>query len=246
MFFILSGFTMLAMIPVFLAILPAIVLMVYVYRQDKIEPEPSALLIKLVGAGVLAGLLSMILEQIGTVFLNLGIPERSGSLYTILMAYLVVGVVEEGTKYGLMASITWKNPAFNFRFDGIVYAVFASLGFAAFENILYGFRYGVGTLATRAFLSIPGHMAFAVIFGIFYGHAKKNADLSYYRPSKRILARVQNIIGYALAVLFHGTYDACLMTGTGISTLIFVLSVVLIYVVIFFVIRRESRFDQPV
>ena len=39
MFFILSGFTMLAMIPVFLAILPAVILMVYVYRQDKIEPE---------------------------------------------------------------------------------------------------------------------------------------------------------------------------------------------------------------
>lgn len=234
------------MIPVILAILPAIFLMVYVYRQDTIEPEPPSLLLRLVGMGVLAGVLSMILEQIGTVFLDMRIPDKSSGLYSILMAYLVVGVVEEGTKYALMASVSWKHPAFNYRFDGIVYAVFTSLGFAGFENILYGFRYGIGTLATRAFLSVPGHMAFAVIFGIFYGHAKGNARLAYLHPSRRILAWLQIIAGYVLSVLFHGTYDACLMLGTGKSTMVFALSVVLIYVVIFIVIRKESRTDRPV
>ena len=246
MFFLFDTLTMLMMIPVILAILPAIILMVYVYRQDKVEPEPPALLWKLVGMGVLAGLLSMILERIGTTVLDLRMPDQSGSLYTLISAYLVIAVVEEGTKYGLMALNTWNHPAFNYRFDGIVYAVFTSLGFAAFENILYGFSYGIGTLATRAFLSVPGHMAFAVIFGIFYGHAKQNANRAYYEPFRRVLSVLQIIIGYALSVLFHGTYDACLMLGTSTSTLIFILSVVLIYVVIFIVIRREANNDRPV
>ncbi len=92
--------------------------------------------------------------------------------YTILLAFLVVAVVEEGTKFVFLKLRTWRDPNFNFRFDGIVYAVFVSLGFAAFENINYVLGYGLTVALPRAVLAIPAHMGFAVFMGLFYGRGK--------------------------------------------------------------------------
>ena len=63
--------------------------------------------------------------------------SQDDKYYKIILAFAVVAVVEEGTKFLLMKLKTWKNPNFNYSFDGIVYAVSVSLGFAAFENIKY-------------------------------------------------------------------------------------------------------------
>jgi hypothetical protein len=45
---------------------------------------------------------------------------------------------------------------FSQKFDGIVYAVFVSMGFAAIENIMYVFDYGYQTGLVRAFTAVPG------------------------------------------------------------------------------------------
>ena len=71
-----------------------------------------------------------------------------------------------------LATQTWKNPNFNFKYDGIVYAVFVGMGFAIFENIKYVLEYGLLTGILRAMTAIPGHCAFAIIMGTFYGSAK--------------------------------------------------------------------------
>lgn len=41
---------------------------------------------------------------------------------------------------------SWRDDNFNYKFDGVVYAVFVSLGFAAFENIMYVFSYGLSVI----------------------------------------------------------------------------------------------------
>ena len=84
--------------------------------------------------------------------------------YGILTA-IFVGLIEEGSKFFFLYRFTWKDKAFNYRFDGIVYAVFVSLGFAALENVFYVFNYGTGVALQRALLTIPGHMSFAVYMG---------------------------------------------------------------------------------
>ena len=53
------------------AVLPAIFLMRYVYRQDSIEQEPPYLLWSLVGKGVLAALAAIVLEVIGQTALDI-------------------------------------------------------------------------------------------------------------------------------------------------------------------------------
>jgi len=60
------------------------------------------------------------------------------------MAFFVVGLGEELLKYLVVVLYAFRKPSFNEPFDGIVYAVMVSLGFAAFENIIYVMEGGLG------------------------------------------------------------------------------------------------------
>ncbi len=226
---------------ILMAVLPALILLIYIYRSDTVEKEPAGLLISLLFLGVAAAFLSIFLENIGSLLLNASTVDADTPLYTVLTAFLVVGVVEEGTKYVLMMLRTWRHPAFNFRFDGIVYSVFVSLGFAAMENLLYEISYGSGIMLQRALLAIPAHMGFAVVNGIFYGRAKNYANYG-----RHILCGINLILGYSFAVILHGLYDTCAMLNTGNSLIMFAVVVLIIYLIIFHVVKRESQTDYRI
>ena len=153
----------------------------------------------------------------------------------------MVAAVEEGTKLFFLYRRTWKEPDFNYRFDAIVYAVFVSLGFAAFENVKYVFSYGLSVALPRAILAVPGHMGFAVFMGIFYGRAKRCADWG-----NRFGCKWNLVLSYLFPVALHGVYDSCCMTGTGRSTAVFVIFVLVMYLLVFRMIRHESRTDTPI
>lgn len=222
------------------AVVPAVVLMRYVYRQDRVDREPPWLLGGLALRGVYAALAAIVLETLGQSVLN-ALVSRDNPRHVVLTAFLVVAVVEEGTKFFFLYRRTWRDPNFNYRFDAIVYAVFVSLGFAAFENVKYVFSYGLSVALPRAILAIPGHMGFAVFMGWFYGRAKLRSDLG-----DGLGARVNLALGYLAAVFLHGMYDTCCMTGTARSTLVFAAVVAVLYLAVFRLIRREARNDTPV
>jgi len=222
------------------AVLPAIILLVYIYNQDTVEKEPMDLLIKLLLLGVAAALCAIVLEEIGEGILN-SLISTSSRLYVVFLAFLVVAVAEEGAKFFFLNRATWRNPNFNYTFDGIVYAVFVSLGFAAFENIGYVFGYGLTVAPARALLAIPGHCSFAVFMGYFYGRAKKleqSGDPEGARKSK--------LTGYLVAVFLHGFYDACAMSATALSSVIFIVFIIAMYYFVFRTVKYESRHDSPV
>ena len=222
------------------AVLPAAFLMRYIYKMDNIEKEPPRLLIMLIIYGVAAVALSIILENVGIRLLS-QIVNPDSLTYIIIFAFLVVAVVEEGTKFILLRLRTWHDPNFNFRFDGIVYSVFVSLGFAAAENVRYVFDYGLSVALPRALLAIPGHMCFAVFMGLFYGRAK----LCEVNGSSR--KKNANLwIAYLSAVLLHGFYDACVMVGNVLSTLIFIAFIIIMYIVIIHLVKKEASADRPI
>ena len=221
------------------AILPAVFLMRYIYRQDHVEKEPAGLLVSLIFAGILAALASIALETVGNVLLNLFVDPRSPA-YVVLLAFLVVAAVEEGTKLFFLKRRSWNVPAFNYRFDGIVYAVFTSLGFAAFENIKYVMNYGLSVALPRALLAVPGHMGFAVFMGLFYGRAR----LLAYRGD-HVGSRVNLAAGYCIALFLHGFYDTCAMLGTPLAAAVFLVFVAAMYILVFRTVRREAREDRP-
>ena len=239
MFFVVPFLPILA-VYILAAVLPAVILLRYIYRHDTIEKEPAGLLLILLLMGVLSALLAGVLEGLAQSLLNLLVDPGSPT-YTILLAFLVVAAVEEGTKFWLLKRRTWNHWAFNYRFDGIVYAVFVSLGFAAFENIQYVLHYGLSVALPRAFLAVPGHMSFAVYMGLYYGRAKL-CD----RCGDDIGARRNLRAGYLSAVFFHGFYDTCAMIGTPLATVIFAVFVAWMFWRVYSRVKRESISDTPV
>lgn len=219
------------------AVIPALLLMKYIYNKDTVEKEPGYLLKALVIGGVLATLLSIILETGGTMLLNTGIRPNS-PVYVILLAFLVVAAAEEGTKLYFLKRRSWNDPNFTHLFDGVVYSAFVSLGFAAFENIQYVFTYGIGVILVRALFAIPGHLGFSVFMGIFYGRAKRCEV-----RGDRAGCRKNLLAAYLSAVFLHGFYDSCAMIDSPASTAVFYGFVIIMYIVVYRLIRDASTHD---
>ena len=99
-------------------------------------------------------------------------------IYDALLYFGVVAVSEEGFKFLLLHRRTWRESEFDCCFDGVVYAVFLSLGFALWENIRYVLAYGFATAVARALTAVPGHACFGVFMGAWYGAARREAALA--------------------------------------------------------------------
>ena len=223
------------------ALLPPIYLIRAVYKLDKIEKEPAALIRSLVFFGVLGVIPAIILEMAAEyAFVFSGINPAS-AFGLILENFIGIALVEEGVKYFILSKRTFKSPEFNFKFDAIVYAVAVSLGFAAAENVMYSFMYGLSASLFRAVTSIPGHAVFAIYMGHYYGTAKymdeqgaPDASRSYRR------------LALWVPVLLHGFYDYALSTESTWMVLVFILYVVVLDVIALRSIRRFASEDRPV
>ena len=161
------------------ALVPAVFLMVQVYRLDRIEKEPPGLLLKLVLFGALSGLAAGVVE--GALTRALEVLLSGSALRLVIENFLAVALVEEACKRWVVMKFAWNHPAFDYRFDAVVYCVFAALGFAALENILYVAQFGFAVAVSRALLSVPGHCFFAVYMGIYLGQAKMVEAIRYGR-----------------------------------------------------------------
>ena len=111
-------------------------------------------------------------------------------------AFFVVGLSEEFSKYVIVRYYAQSKNAFNEPYDGIVYAVMVSMGFAAVENIFYVLEGGVPVALLRAFTAVPAHATFGILMGYYMGRAKFSNNRVKY-----------NLLGLLLAILFHGAYD---------------------------------------
>lgn len=239
LFFVMPLLPLLA-VYILAAVLPAAFLLRYIYRHDTVEKEPPGLLLCLLLLGVVAALCSSVLERLGRTVLN-ALVDPGSPAYTVILAFLVVALVEEGMKYLLLKRRTWRDPNFNYRFDGIVYAVFVSLGFAAFENIQYVLHYGLSVALPRAIFAVPGHMSFAVCMGLFYGRAKLCEGWGDPEGMRKNLRT-----SYLAAVFLHGFYDSCAMIGSMLATVLFLVFVALMYRWVYRLLKRESATDAPV
>lgn len=102
-----------------------------------------------------------------------GALNRRSAVFLLLDNFLVVAVSEEICKIAPVRLAAWKHPAFDYRFDAVVYSVSSALGFAAVENILYVVQSDLRTAVSRAVLSVPGHFFFAVAMGLLLSRAKQ-------------------------------------------------------------------------
>lgn len=222
-----------------LAVLPAIVLLVVIYRADNIEKEPFSLMAKVFGLGALTTISAMILEEIGLFILSFFFYTPN-ALYTFFEMFCVVALAEEAGKYFVLKKATWKNKEFNFSFDGIVYSVCASLGFATLENILYVFQGGFSTAVMRAITAVPGHCIFGIFMGIYYGIAK-GCELRGDENGKKLNLKKALLV----PIFLHGFYDfSCSLEYDGMF-LVFILLEIFMTVNAIKMVKKMSKEDKP-
>lgn len=225
------------------AVLPGLFIMYYVYKKDWVEKEPMGLIVKLLVFGAISVVPAILLELLGSFVIYGGIDEPSLVTKTqvFLDNFVVVAVSEELCKYIFLKKITWKHPAFDYRFDAIVYSVSVSMGFAILENIMYVLDHGLSVAITRALISIPGHACFAVTMGVFYGQAKLNERLENRRALKTDL-----FMAVFLPVLMHGFFDFCLSCDSGLYTALFYVFIIAADIVCLRVIKNFSKKDYSI
>ena len=88
------------------------------------------------------------------------------------VAFIVTACAEEGLKYAVVKKKTYPHPAFDEYYDGVIYAVVASLGFAALENIFYVIEGGLYIAIIRALLAVPAHALFGAFMGYYISLAR--------------------------------------------------------------------------
>ena len=221
------------------AVLPPLYLVFQIYKMDSVEKEPPGLLLKLlVGGGVMVFPAAMI-ENVFS-FLHSS-PALSWWAAAFIENFIVVALTEELCKFLALKFLTWKNPDFNYTFDGIVYAVVVSLGFALVENVMYTALFGMQVALIRAFTAIVAHAVFGVMMGSCYGKSRSEAVQGNNASASSLQAR-----GVIMAVILHGAYDFTASQDTGLFTLGFFLIVVAMYVVTYRRVGKARANDAPV
>ena len=220
------------------AIIPAVFLMVRIYRKDKLEKENGRFLWNLVKAGIFSSLIAMLSEKILVTILG-RILDPSSEIYRILLYFLVVGISEEGAKYYLLKKNSWNSPEFNCIFDGVIYAVFVSLGFALWENISYVLNFGLPTAIVRAITAIPGHAAFGVFMGIFYSAAKM-----YEIYGDGIASSRYRVLALLVPILLHGLYDYIATLQVFTENYLFMIFIALLFIAANYVVSKVSKYDR--
>ena len=198
------------MVTLLIALAPIFIILFYVYFRDKYEKEPIGLLIKTLIAGAIITLPIYFIE---TKLSSLGVRTMSSSDNVLWSAFVVAAGTEEVVKFAALFLLIWTNKNFNERFDGIVYAVFISLGFAMVENLFYVFQSGVSIGWVRAITAVPAHAFFGITMGYYFGIA---------RFSNEGMKSAYMIRALMWPVILHGFYDYCLMSEIPILLLAFI------------------------
>ncbi|WP_019909944.1 glutamic-type intramembrane protease PrsW [Paenibacillus sp. HW567] len=178
------------------AVAPGLALLTFFYLKDKYDQEPLHMVIKVFLLGLLIVFPVMIIQRGLTLGLNGGPYADS---------FLISSGVEECLKWFVLYHMIYNHTEFDEPYDGILYAVAISLGFATIENVMYAWysHASIGTMFVRALLPVSGHAMFGVIMGYHMGRAKFSGGVK----TRGIL-----LISLLLPWLWHGIYDFILTT----------------------------------
>lgn len=174
-------------------IAPAVALMSFFYLKDRIT-EPIPLIVRTFIFGVILVFPIMFIQY---AFTAEGLSDNS-----FVQSFLIVAFTEEFFKWFIFLYTIYHHSEFDAHYDGIVYAVAISLGFATVENILYLITNGIEYAFSRALFPVSSHALFGVIMGFYFGKAKMS-----------IIKKKKNIaLAFFIPYLLHGIYNYILKT----------------------------------
>ena len=210
----------------FLAVLPTAIILFVVLKFDRFEKEPTPLLIILFVVGALTVIPAIILENLVPVA-----PENLYGFFNIfLYALLGVALIEEAVKFFAVKLYAYNKPSYNEIYDGIIYCVMVSLGFATVENIFYVIQYGTSTAIIRALTAVPAHAMFAITMGYYMSLGKVAVRRAgYYK-----------FMSLFMPIMIHALYDFILFVNFDFVMLIFIPYVIIMYIRSIQLIRKTN------
>lgn len=223
-------------LPIIAAITPVAVILWYIYKKDSAQQEPAKWLWKACGFGILSALLSLVFSVPVSVLFGMDIDtDVYNSVFSAFAdAFLLAAIPEELAKFIMLWLLLRKNPYFDEKFDGIVYAVYLSMGFAGLENIEYLFEgiadgSWISVGITRALFAVPGHFLFAVLMGYYF-------SLYHFGIDRSIKSKMMIL---AAPILAHGLYDGIIMSmnvNPNLSTVCMI-----IFLIFFSKLRKKGK-----
>jgi RsiW-degrading membrane proteinase PrsW (M82 family) len=216
----------------------------YHYYKDRHLPEPvSHLFMAFLLGGVAFGLGKLMYQGLELLDLRydaflLADSDRFG---LFLYAILAIGPIEELAKLIPFLLVIRHFSEFDEPIDGIIYASFIALGFAAVENVLYLQFVSPGEALARGFAGPVVHIVFASIWGYYVGRACLER--------RRVLPTI--IVAVGLTALLHGVYDYLVIAMPKFALPISALMVLGLWVWRIFLIRdlhqvaRNTSTNQP-
>ncbi|MSQ08244.1 MAG: PrsW family intramembrane metalloprotease [Dehalococcoidia bacterium] len=182
------------------ALAPGIFWLWFFLRGRSYRPNPR----RLVAGTFFLGMVSVIPAGLIEFVLAPDVPDDIGASVGAAagVMFLVVGPVEELSKFFAVRLWAAKSLHFDEPLDGLVFAAAASLGFATAENVFYALQYGPEVMVVRGPLSTVAH----VVFGSFWGVALARAHLA---PKRRDII----ITGLLFAAGAHGVFNFAIVTG---------------------------------
>ncbi|MBS1512184.1 MAG: PrsW family intramembrane metalloprotease [Bacteroidetes bacterium] len=214
-----------------LAVAPGIAICIFIYLKDKYNREPLGLLLFSFVLGMCSIIPALMLEKAFGLSQNEMTTASAVSL--AVFAYAVVAVSEEGSKFLMVRLFCYPRKAFDDPFDGIVYSVMVSMGFATLENIGYVMEHGVATGIVRMFLSVPAHATFAILMGYHIGLAK-------FDPARR---GMHFFLAIFWPVVFHGTFDFFLFKA---DTLLHIAGALVSFIIAIRLSKKAIRKKQAI
>jgi len=210
------------------SITPVVIFMFLIYNKDSIK-EPTGVLMKCFFGGFLSVILTLIIAR----FISpIGAGFSSAFGKSFFDAFLQASFPEELSKFIFLYWIVWKHKEFDQHFDGIIYAVFVSMGFALIENLMYVYKGGMSAALVRAVLAVPGHGFFGVAMGYYFSLAKFHTG-----PKKNeFMAKCLFV-----PIILHGLYDFALMyAGNSANNPLLAITLIIAFTIIVIAIWKRG------
>lgn len=232
-----------------LAFLPAVFWFFIFLREDRADPEPKKLLIKLFVLGAFSGFIagaveigilelfpSQMKEEFNILFDQTGeINLTLGLIIFFILSILVFAILEEIIKIASVRWAVYNHTHFNQIVDGAIFGVSAGLGFATLEN----FFYFIETNTTEGLGSLV--IVFTLrFFATTLLHALATGMAGYYLGKAKFLQKPRIFwIGLLSASLVHAVFNLSLFAG--VFGLLFV--IIILVTVFVFMIRKMGSVE---
>lgn len=203
---------------------PIIGLMSYFYLKDRVT-EPLSLIFRAFIFGALLVFPIMFIQY------ALEVEEISNNIF--IQSFIFVAFFEEFFKWFIFLFVMYNHSQFDDHYDGIVYAVSISLGFASLENVLYLFTNGIEYALLRAFFPVSSHALFGVIMGYYFGKAK----LTNYHTRWNIF------LAFFIPFVLHGIYNYILKSLASSWSYYLIPFMIMLW---FIALHRAKLANQPI